>query len=387
MASIGRSARVVAVVLLAWALVAGCSGGGQPPLLDGSGTGSAAAPSTGGSGGGSQPGGSTGGGSTGGGTSTPAYEVAVWFPPWDTARAEASLWREAQSIDTVHLFWHYMRADGTIATRSGLRLGLVADCQAAGLRVVPTITDGFASGRASAVLGNATSRAAHVQHIVDLVVAQGYDGVDLDYEAMGAGDAANFSLFVEELSTALHALGKIVTVAVYGKTSAGSWSGPLSHDYARLGAAADRLNIMGYGYGYSGGAPNPIGPVHWIERVAAYAVSVAPASKIMMGLPFYAYDWPDGGNGVALTHDGVVSRLNQYSPQVGYNPRNGESTFSYSTSSGTHHTVWYQSPEGFRDKCQVVRTCGLRGIAIWRMGGEDPDLWGSIRAILLPTIP
>ena len=39
----------------------------------------------------------------------------------------------------------------------------------------------------AALLSNATQRAAHAQALVNLVTSNGYDGIDLDYEAMNFG--------------------------------------------------------------------------------------------------------------------------------------------------------------------------------------------------------
>jgi hypothetical protein len=39
--------------------------------------------------------------------------------------------------------------------------------------------------------------------------ANGYDGIDIDYESLDPADRDAFSLFVEELANALHAEGKV----------------------------------------------------------------------------------------------------------------------------------------------------------------------------------
>ncbi len=318
----------------------------------------------------------------------PQYQVSAWAPWTHTTAVKTTLERELATFDVVHPFWYSLKADDTIGAVSYVDPALVTKMQTAGVKVVPTMTDGFVNGRAKAVLADPNRRAAVLQRILDLVDAKGYDGIDLDWENMDKSARDLFSDFVDDLSTALHVKGKIVSLAVYPKTSEpGSWAGPQSHDYARLGAAADRINIMGYGYGYGGGPPNPIGPIHWLTRVLAFATTVVPAKKIQLGIPFYGRDWPEGASAKALTNVDVVNLVGQYNPTVTYDPQAGESTFKYTDSAGKKHTVWFQSPEGTGDKMELVKSHAIGGTVIWRLGSEDPKIFDAIRAKLKPTNP
>ena len=65
-------------------------------------------------------------------------------------------------------------------------------------------------------------RAAHVAALVDLVTANGFDGIDLDYEAMNFGGTATdkasarngFVTLVRELGAALDRQGRLLSVTV-----------------------------------------------------------------------------------------------------------------------------------------------------------------------------
>ena len=43
-----------------------------------------------------------------------------------------------------------------------------------------------------------------------MAVVNGYDGIDIDYEALRAGARDSFSAFIAELGTALHAKDKLL---------------------------------------------------------------------------------------------------------------------------------------------------------------------------------
>ena len=81
------------------------------------------------------------------------------------------------------LFFFSALPDGTIGlVGSATQLNTtIHEAHIRGLRVLPSITDG--SGKwimAAVILANNDSRAQHVQNIVDLVMANGFDGIDLD---------------------------------------------------------------------------------------------------------------------------------------------------------------------------------------------------------------
>ena len=289
------------------------------------------------------------------------------------------------TIDVAHLFWYWLDSDYRVKGRNYVDPQLVSTLRQNGVTIIPTVTDGFVNGRVLGTLSNSTLRSQHLQDLVDLVVKNNYDGIDLDYENIGSSGRDLFSTFVEDLAMELHRKNKLLSITVYSKSSSpGRWSTQKSHDYQRIGAAADRVNVMSYGYGYAGGPPNPIGPVHYLEKNFAFAITKIPAKKIFLGIPFYSRDWATGEKGKSLTHPSVASRIATYNPTLSYESKNGESSFTY-TKDGVKHTVWFQSPQGMADKMKVVTKYGLGGIAIWRLGNEDPKLWNSIRKGLKPS--
>ena len=74
----------------------------------------------------------------------------------------------------------------------------------------------------AATLADPALRAQHVADIVNLVVANGYDGIDLDYEVFAFSDGSsswaatqpNWTAFVTELGAALKAQGKLLAVTI-----------------------------------------------------------------------------------------------------------------------------------------------------------------------------
>jgi spore germination protein YaaH len=299
--------------------------------------------------------------------------------------ANSDLWSE------VSPFWYSATSATTIAGTGDP--AVVATLHGRGLPVVPTVTETLNAPQMRALLADAASRAALRDQLVTLAVDNGYDGIDLDFEAMNFGGtssdkaaiATSFLTFLSELNAALHAQGKLLSVVVGPHTSASdpNWA---VFDYAGIGSRVDRFRILTYDFHYRGGDPGAIAPLPWTESVVAYAVSVVPHGKVQLGVPLYGYDWPtDGahhsiGTAASLSTYGITEAL-----RIGvaatrqYSSADAAPYFTYRDGSGTLHEVWYNDEQSTRAKMTLVGKYGLKGMAFWHVSGEDSRQWAAIR--------
>ena len=124
----------------------------------------------------------------------------------------------AGPIGEVNFVWYELDAGGSITGDVQSPQGMEA-ARAAGLRIVPSIQNaGFNREAVAAIIDDPTRRAQHIRDILALVNDNNFDGIDIDYESLNPDDRDNFSLFVEELAAALHARGKLLSIAVHPKT-------------------------------------------------------------------------------------------------------------------------------------------------------------------------
>lgn len=310
--------------------------------------------------------------------------VAAWLPTsFDVDQARASFDTNKDVLDEVSPFWYEARSDGTLQPELGARDGeLVHAAHAANVLVLPTIHNVNNVDAVVPVIADPSLRTTHVAAIVDEVQTYNYDGIDIDYEVLPDDSRDAFSAFIEELAVALHGEGKLLTVAVHAKDSDEGGLGAFQ-DLQRIGAAADRVRIMTYDYHWRGGAAGPVAPIHWVASVAKYARSVVPASKIELGIPFYGYNWGEGGEATPQTWVDIQALIRRYQPRVNVTARNEqgaveESWFSYEAG-GETRTVWFSDQRAIAAKLALVEQQDVAGIAIWRLGSEDPANWQVIR--------
>lgn len=91
-----------------------------------------------------------------------------------------------------------------------------------------------------------------IEELVKITGEMGYAGVDVDFEYILAEDRDAFTAFVEDLTVAMNAVGRQVSVALAPKQS-GEQMGLLyeGKDYGGLGRAADYVLLMTYEWGYT----------------------------------------------------------------------------------------------------------------------------------------
>jgi spore germination protein YaaH len=224
--------------------------------------------------------------------------------------------------------------------------------------------------------------AQQIDAIVRLVEANGYAGIDIDYEQLRAGDRQDFTTFCERLARALHAKGKVLSVALFAKTSdAGSSPTNVAQDYRAIGQVADQVRLMGYDYHWAGSPPGPIAPVDWLRDVLRYAKTQIPAGKIVLGIPLYGYDWT-GGHGTGVSWLQALRLSRQYHAALHYDAQAQAPWFTYTDSAGRKHTVWFENAASSRAKFDVAQGAGIGGVYLWMPGYEDTGTWSALRQAL-----
>lgn len=369
----------------------------------------------------------------------PKKILTGWIPYYSMKTALPSAILNADLIQQVSPFWFTLKNQNTITdlyTPANPTIPMATplqSMQAAGFKIIPTITDDTdidpKTGKPIAMvlsnlLANATSRANIVNTIVNLVLANKFDGIDLDFENFAYVDPISswsttetrWIQFLADLSTALHAQGKILSITTPPLFDPASGKkGYYLYAWSQVANFIDQLHIMAYDYSTT--TPGPIGPLQWTINAVKYAVSVIPASKIFIGIPGYGRDWVAKVVGTCPTlpinyaktvAPGVVSTFVMhnvaslaatYNATPTYNQSFAESSFTYQkqyngttqagalTTCTAYRTVWYQDAASFTVRANLVAQYHLGGLSEWTFGMEDPSAFQAIRVVAESIAP
>ncbi|HEY8487270.1 MAG TPA: glycosyl hydrolase family 18 protein, partial [Limnochordales bacterium] len=235
--------------------------------------------------------------------------------------------------------------------------------------------DAFDANLAHAVLTDPDASRQAVQQIARQAARLQLAGITLDLENVRPADRQALARFVRELAAALHGQGMRLAVAVPARTRDLPAD---AYDYGALGSTADQLWLMTYDQHYRTGPPGPVASVEWVEQVVRYAVSRVAPSRVVLGLPAYGYAWQEGApQARGLTYAQAMAELRSSGATLRWHPVHRTPYFV--TSQGTQ--VWFEDRFSAAFKLALVRRYRLGGVAVWRLGQEDPGLWELVRRL------
>jgi len=227
-----------------------------------------------------------------------------------------------------------------------------------------------------------TNRTVFEQNIVALAQSQNVTGINIDFEGLYSADRDAYTSFVAELATRLHAINVKLMLSVPAKASddpGNDWTWP--YDFAMLGQSADILQVMTYDENVPGWAPGPVAGSDWMQTTLRYAVSQAPAGKIVLGLPAYGYDWNTKTNaGSSINWKDIPALLASTGAKAQWDAATNSAYFNYTASDGTPHQVWYENTQGIQLKAHFAKSMGLAGVSMWALGEEDSSFWTAVSA-------
>jgi chitinase len=248
------------------------------------------------------------------------------------------------------------------------------------------------------------SRTVFEDSVMQFLTRFDLDGLDIDWEYPGrAGftnhfrpeDKQNYTALLAELQTAFARQSRTLHRRLYLTIAAGASPDFLDHtEMRKVARIVDTVNLMAYDYYEPGSGPltghhaplftNPRDPekVSADASVRAFEQAGVPASKLLLGLPFYGHVWAD----VPPKDDGLY-QPGKPAPQTGAPfstlPSMLENGFVRHWDSvsdvpwlynpSTRTFVSYEDPQSIALKCQYVRTHRLAGIMVWDLEDDDPS--------------
>jgi spore germination protein YaaH len=308
--------------------------------------------------------------------------AAAWLPVWEE-RSAASLRPalDVGGVSEVSPTWATVGVDGELVVTPPTA-EVIDRLDEAGARLLPTVQN-YAEGawqgqRIADLLADPQRADDHREALVDLALDEGWDGIDIDYEALPPTAGPQFIDFLTALGADLDGHGLELTVAVPARADDED-PGTLAYSYQLLGEVADQVRVMTYDHAWSGSAAGPVAPLHWVASVIEYAVERVPADKLMLGVPTYGYDWV-GTRGEVLNAADAVELAEEVGAEPVWDQSSASWTFGYDRD-GEQHTVWYEDARSLGAAQDLARDAGLRGVAIWQLGGEDPAMWPALAEV------
>lgn len=236
--------------------------------------------------------------------------------------------------------------------------------------MVQNVLNGQWDGRGMAtLLHDPHARATLLDRLEPKLAAHNAIGVMFDFEELPASAQGDYLRFLAQARTRYAAHHWLITLAV-----------PVDNDEWNLGAyakVADRLVLMDYDEHTTDAEAGPIASQKWFVDHLKAALDVVPRDKAIVGIGSYSYNWTGDGRGnTGSVEDAWLAAHDSQAP-IQFDKASGNPTFSYNDN-GQTHTVWFLDAASAWNELRAARLEGVAGVALWRLGTEDPGVWPAL---------
>lgn len=369
-----------------------------------------------------------------------AFEYSGWVPGWRAASGTLDVMPHLKQLQSVMPFGYKVSNDGHLIDDAKINQEpwptFIAEARKNKVRVIPTVVWG--SGPAiHAVLSDTKKRIALEDEIAAVVKQNNFDGIDIDFEAKQDKTRDYFSTFLKGLSQRLGEKWMYCTVEarmpLIDRYLPGETIPPdateFANDYNAMNKYCDRVEIMAYDQGTVNKRLNiarqapyaPVADPGWVEDIVQLAAQNIAKSKLVLGVPAYGYEYlvtpvngsyrynvlwafnPDyaakiaaklgvtpvrtSANELGFTYDPKVlkalaptgndSTQTQQQEEVSTTVQNSGSQIQ--TNQPFNFMTWSDAV-AIKDKVDLAKKMGLRGVAVFSMGGaEDQGMWDVLK--------
>lgn len=263
----------------------------------------------------------------------------------------------------------------------------------------------FDNGPIEQFLACGLCRQKTIEETLREIKDKGVQGVNVDFEYLGTPPQAitiRYAQFMRDLTDVVHKEIKnsTVSMAVYA-TSARE---ERIHNVELVGNFIDYVFIMGYDF-FRPSSTNagPVSPLTGVEKYGYdLQTSVSdflgkiPAEKIVLGVPYYGYDWPvegpgenakvlpfndqNGGLGLVL-FDKAAEMESGGNIKIAWDQNAQVPYYSYlDQETKVWRQAYFEDERSLREKYDYIKSKKIRGVGLWALGfdGSRPELWNLL---------
>ncbi|MBI5217682.1 MAG: PKD domain-containing protein [Bacteroidia bacterium] len=322
--------------------------------------------------------------------------VFGWNPYWQTSQYNNFQWE--QLSDFCWFSYEFSTSTGNPTnTHSWSTAAAVTAAINNGKRIHLCVT--MFSDHAT-FFSSATAQNALIGNLIAALQQRNAIGVNIDFEAVPSAQKDNLTAFMKNLSEQVHNAisGSVISICL----PAVDWSGTfdvtnMSND-ATASKNVDWFIIMGYDYYYAGSSQaGPTDPLYSLttgynynltKTITYFLAKSVPPSQLILGLPYFGFDWPTAsntvvsntsGSGNSKTYRAVRDNPSTYGTKL-WNNTTYTPYYTYQDGSQWHQ-CWLSDEYAFGRRLDLVNQRAIGGIGLWALGYDDgySEMWNTIK--------
>ena len=194
-----------------------------------------------------------------------------------------------------------------------------------------------------------------------------FQGVNLDFDGLKDLNSKNYVQFENDLYTILHPQGFLVTQNVVPDDD--------QYNLERLQHINDFLFVMAIDQHNEGSNAGDLSNQRWVEEILDKVCTRIPSEKVILTVAAGAYDWPENSQGKSIGYPQAISIAQENKSQITFDPNSANLHYTYMDQDSLDHTVYFTDAATNFNIIRQADDWATGGVALWRLGFEDPRLW------------
>src|SRR5258708_6690451 len=320
---------------------------------------------------------------------TPKKEDIGFFPYWMVDSYDKV---NINSLTAINLFGLEVDEAGNIITANNANIpdpgwimwnkpaltNLITKARRQRLKVLLTLKS-FTDNTIEQLVNSDAAQKTFISNAIQLINTKNLDGINIDFEYTNIPTTktiAGFTRLITNLHDEIKRQMPKAELTVDTHVTAAATQGLT--DVQVIANYVDSMIVMGYDVHTPLGSVGPIAPMggtglNIIGLMQSYLEKV-PAEKLILGVPYYGYDWQSNNQTAILPYAQLAQITTTNS--LNWDETAQSPWYSYADTNKIKHTVYFENTRSLGIKYDYVNKKNLQGVGIWALGydGLNTDL-------------
>ncbi|MGZ3813523.1 MAG: glycosyltransferase, partial [Mucilaginibacter sp.] len=226
---------------------------------------------------------------------------------------------------------------------------------------------GFDSKDIDRIIKDKKLRAVFINSVAAQLAKYHFQGVNLELDEIKNRNDKNYLAFEKEFYDILHPLGLLVTTNVIPEDE--------QYDIVKMQHFNDYLFIMAIDQHNDGSNAGDVSNQRWVEEILDKVCSEIPSEKVILTVAGGGYDWPESSTGKPMGYQQAISTAQENQSKITFDPGSANLHYTYYDLDSLEHTVYFADAATNFNIIRMADDWDTGGVALWRVGAEDPRLW------------
>jgi peptidoglycan-N-acetylglucosamine deacetylase len=229
------------------------------------------------------------------------------------------------------------------------------------------VSGGYDTKDVERIIKNKKLRIQFIDNIASQLRRYKFKGINLDFDEIKDINSKNYIAFENDLYAILHPQGFLVTQNVIPDDD--------TYKLERLQRVNDFLFVMAIDQHNDGSNAGDLSNQHWVEEILDNVCSRIPSEKVILTIAGGAYDWPENSIGKPIGYQQAISTARENDSKIIFDPNSANLHYTYFDQDSLEHTVYLTDAATNFNVIRMADDWATGGVALWRLGAEDPRLW------------